>query len=210
MSRRAVFLDRDGVLNRAVVRNGRPYPPAGLGELEILPGVADALTRLKGAGFRLVVVSNQPDVARGTTPRAVVEEMNQYLAERLPFDESRMCFHDAEDDCPCRKPRPGMLLAAAREAGIDLSASFMVGDRWRDMEAGKNAGCKTLFIDYNYDERQPSAFDHRVTSLVEAAEVILTSCGGDAISDPVRAAVTPGGAVSAPDVKTNDRQGKTS
>ena len=121
-----------------------------------------------------------------------------------------MCFHDAEDDCPCRKPRPGMLLAAAREAGIDLSASFMVGDRWRDIEAGRNAGCKTLFIDRNYDERQPSAFDHRVTSLVEAAEVILGSGGGATRSDSVWAAVKPDHAVSALDVKTKDRQGKTS
>ena len=174
MSRRAVFLDRDGVINRAVVREGKPYPPAGLEELEILPGVREALDQLKDAGFVLVVVSNQPDVARGTTAREAVETINAKLAESLPVDDFRMCYHDSGDGCDCRKPKPGMLLAAARDHGIDLSASFMVGDRWRDVEAGQRAGCRTLFIDYGYDERQPEACDYRVKSLTEAAEIILS------------------------------------
>ncbi len=182
MSRRAVFLDRDGVINRAIVREGKPYPPAGLEELKILPGVAQALTRLKEAGFALIVVSNQPDVARGTTPRAAVESINASLGASLPVDEFRTCFHDSGDACECRKPRPGMLLAASRDHGIDLSASFMVGDRWRDVEAGQRAGCRTLFIDYGYDERQPETCDYRVRSLTEAAEIILALDGESAIS----------------------------
>src|SRR5439155_24902608 len=107
----AVFLDRDGVLNRAVVRQGKPYPPASVEELEILPGVPEALSRLKAAGYSLVVVTNQPDVARGVTTRAMVEEMHRFLAERLPIDEFRVCMHDDWDNCECRKPRPGLLLA---------------------------------------------------------------------------------------------------
>lgn len=174
MSRRAVFLDRDGVVNRAVVRGGKPYPPANVGEVEILPGVSQALVQLKAAGFVLVVVSNQPDVARGTMTRETVEAINAELAGKLPLDEFRMCYHDGNDGCDCRKPQPGMLLAAARELEINLATSFMVGDRWRDVEAGRRAGCKTFFIDYGYNERPPETCDYRVESLAAAAELLLT------------------------------------
>lgn len=173
MNNRAVFLDRDGVINRAVVRDGRPYPPVSLDELEILPGVAQALLSLKAAGFILVVVSNQPDVARGTVPRSVVESINSLLAAKLPLDRVVICYHDSADACSCRKPQPGMLLSAASDLGLDLGRSFMVGDRWRDVEAGQSAGCRTFFIDYGYNERQPAFCDYRVTSLAQAAEIIL-------------------------------------
>jgi len=171
--RRAVFLDRDGVINRACVREGKPYPPASLAEMEVLPGVAQALAALREAGFLLIVVTNQPDVARGTASREVVEEMNKHLAARLPIDEFRTCFHDSGDGCDCRKPLPGALLAAAKIHGIDLGQSYMVGDRWRDTEAGRRAGCKTIFIDYGYDEKQPESVDYRVRSLMEATQIIL-------------------------------------
>jgi len=170
---RAVFLDRDGVINRAIVRQRRPYPPSTPAELEVLPGVDRALTALKQAGFLLIVVTNQPDVARGTTQKKVVEAINLSLASKLPIDEFFTCFHDNVDDCECRKPKPGALLAAAEKHGIDLAASFMVGDRWRDIEAGYRAGCQTLFIDYGYDEKQPDQFDFKVSSLLEAATEIL-------------------------------------
>lgn len=171
---RAVFLDRDGVINRARVKNGKPYPPGNLGELEILPGVEQALARLRVAGFRLVVVSNQPDVARGLQSRAVVEEMNQWLRVRLPLDDVRVCYHDDADGCKCRKPAPGLLMDAASQLGINLSGSFMVGDRWRDVEAGRRAGCRTIFIDQGYAERQPDGHDTRVRSLTEAADWVLS------------------------------------
>ena len=173
MIRRAVFLDRDGVINRAIVRDGKPYPPDGPDDLEILPGVQESLKRLKEAGFILVVVSNQPDVARGKTTRERVNEINTILMSSLPLEQFRMCFHDGPDGCECRKPLPGMLLDAAREFGVDLSASAMVGDRWRDIEAGAKAGCQTFFIDYGYDEKKPDRFDHKVKSLAEACEIIL-------------------------------------
>ena len=171
--RRAVFLDRDGVINRTVVRDGRPYPPASVEALELLPGVTEALTRLHQAGFRLVVVTNQPDVARGTQDRAVVDAIHAKLAAALPIDEFRVCDHDDSDGCDCRKPKPGLLFNAARDAGIDLAASFMVGDRWRDVEAGRAAGCRTIFIDYDYDERRPHAPEFVVRSLAEASDWIL-------------------------------------
>lgn len=170
---RAVFLDRDGVINRALVRDGKPYPPANLAAVEILPGVSDALSALHDADFMLIVVTNQPDVARGTTPQAVVEEINNHLGHRLPIDEFRTCYHDSGDGCSCRKPLPGLLLAAATQHGIDLGRSYMVGDRWRDTEAGQRAGCKTFFIDYGYAEKQPESINFRVRSLSEAARIIL-------------------------------------
>jgi D-glycero-D-manno-heptose 1,7-bisphosphate phosphatase len=169
---RAVFLDRDGVLNRAVVRAGKPYPPASVDQLEILPGAAGALARLKAAGYALVVVTNQPDIARGTTTRAAVDAIHARMASLLPIDEFRVCPHDDRDACACRKPRPGLLVDPPTN---DVAASVMVGDRWRDIEAGRAAGCgATILIDHEYDERIPNEPDVRVASLSEAAAWILT------------------------------------
>lgn len=176
MTMRAVFLDRDGVLNRAIVRDGKPFPPASLAEMEILPGAVEAAQSLARAGFLLIVVTNQPDVARGTTAKETVEDINGAIGEAMPIAEFRTCYHDGPDGCDCRKPKPGALLAAAREHGIDLERSFMVGDRWRDVEAGRAAGCQTVFIDYGYDEKQPDHVDFSVGSLEEAARRILETC----------------------------------
>ncbi len=171
--KRAVFLDRDGVLNRAIVRDGKPYPPAHVSELEILPGVEEALAALRAAGFLLIVVTNQPDVARGATTREAVEEINAALGAALPIDEFRTCFHDSGFGCECRKPKPGALLAAAALHNIDLSESYIVGDRWRDTEAGQRAGCKTILVDCRYQEKQPEYVDHRVKSLLEATQFMV-------------------------------------
>jgi D-glycero-D-manno-heptose 1,7-bisphosphate phosphatase len=154
--RRALFLDRDGVINRAVVRGGKPFPPASVDELEILPETDKALERSRRLGFLNIVVTNQPDVARGTQDRAVVEGMHGMLRDKLPIDDVLVCFHDDVDRCACRKPAPGLILDAAEKYGLDLGASFMVGDRWRDIDAGSAAGCRTILIDYGYDERAPA------------------------------------------------------
>jgi len=171
--KRAVFLDRDGVLNRSVVRAGRPYAPTSLEEFELLPGVLEALTNLRTAGFVLVVVTNQPDLATGRIRPEVAEAIHQKLRALLPIDDIKVCGHVDEDDCSCRKPRPGMLLEAARDWSIDLYRSFIVGDRWRDVAAGKAAGCKTIFVDYGYAEELADRPDFVVTSLPEAVKIIL-------------------------------------
>jgi D-glycero-D-manno-heptose 1,7-bisphosphate phosphatase len=173
VKRKAVFLDRDGVINAAVVRDGKPYPPANVDVMEILPGVPDALRQLRDAGYVLVVVTNQPDVARGKTPRATIDAIHDKLRAELPLDAIYACFHDDGERCNCRKPSPGMLLDAARDLDLDLAQSFMVGDRWRDTDAGIAAGTRTVFINRNYLERKPTSFDIEVSSLVEAAEWIL-------------------------------------
>jgi D-glycero-D-manno-heptose 1,7-bisphosphate phosphatase len=171
--KRAVFLDRDGVLNRALERDGTPYPPRTPEELEILPGVPEALALLKARGFLLIVVTNQPDVARGTLPLDVVEATHARLAAELLLDDIFVCPHDDADACACRKPKPGMLLAAAAKHGIDLSSSYMVGDRWRDIDAGHAAGCTPILIDYGYRERPPAQEPAaRVRSLLDAARIM--------------------------------------
>jgi D-glycero-D-manno-heptose 1,7-bisphosphate phosphatase len=172
-SNRAIFLDRDGVINRAMIRDNKPYPPKRLDELEILSGVHDGLGKLKSAGFLLIVVTNQPDVARGTADLEEIEAINLHLAEKLPIDLVRVCYHGNDDECVCRKPKPGLILQAARELSIDLSESYMVGDRWRDVEAGQAAGCRTIFIDYGYNEKRPVSYDYRVGSFTEAVLNIL-------------------------------------
>lgn len=173
-SRPAVFFDRDGVLNLAIVREGKPYPPASLEDLRITPGAPAALDALVGAGFLLVGITNQPDVARGAQRREVVEAINRALLAALPLSDILVCYHDDPDDCTCRKPRPGLLLEAAARFAVDLSRSFMVGDRWRDVEAGRNAGCRTVRIDREYAREKPGPEPNRtVSSLDEAAAWIL-------------------------------------
>jgi len=171
--RRAVFLDRDGVLNRALIRDGRPYSPRTLDELELLPGVAGACAALRASGYLLVLVTNQPEVARGRQTLETVEAMNRQLTDQLHLDGVEVCPHDDPDHCDCRKPQPGLLLRAANRLGIALENSFVVGDRWRDVEAGRSAGCRTVFIDCGYDEPRPQAPDHVSSSLHTAAEWIL-------------------------------------
>jgi D-glycero-D-manno-heptose 1,7-bisphosphate phosphatase len=173
--RRAVFLDRDGVINRPLVRDGKPYPPTALSEFEILPGVGEACNRLRAAGYLLVVATNQPDVGRGTLSQAAVEEIHQFMRAQLALDRVEVCYHPGhgQSDCDCRKPRPGMLLRAARDLEIDLVQSWMIGDRWRDVDCGRAAGCRTVFIDWGYAEPLPNPPDFRAPGLLEAAALIL-------------------------------------
>ena len=173
--RRAVFLDRDGVINQTRMVDGKPYPPRSIDEFIMLPGVGEACRRLKQAGFLLVVATNQPDVGRGTMKQEIVEALHAHMRRQLPLDHVEVCYHPGQgaSACECRKPRPGMLLRAARELDIDLKASFMVGDRWRDIDCGHAAGCTTLFIDYHYAEALRRPPDLRAHSLREAADMIL-------------------------------------
>ena len=172
-TRRAVFLDRDGVLNRPVIRDGRPYAPTTLEEFEIYPEVAAACLQLKEAGFLLLVATNQPEVGRGTLRQELVEAMHAKLCAVLPIDRVEVSYDSGQAPSEFRKPAPGLLLRAARELGIDLPASFMVGDRWRDIDCGHAAGCMTVFIDRGYAEALRQAPDFRAGNLAEAARIII-------------------------------------
>jgi D-glycero-D-manno-heptose 1,7-bisphosphate phosphatase len=172
MPNKAVFLDRDGVINRPIIVEGKPYPPRAVAEFAILPGVDRACADLKNAGFLLVVVTNQPDIGRGILKKDVVEAIHKRMVRELPIDRIEVCYHagaEFGEDCECRKPLPGMLINAAAALDIDLTRSFMVGDRWRDIDCGKRAGCKTVFIDWGYNEQLREKPDFTATNLTEAA-----------------------------------------
>jgi len=172
--RRAIFLDRDGVVNRALAHDCKPYPPRNLKEFEILPEVPAACAKLKAAGFLLVVVTNQPDVGRGVLKKEVVEMIHAEMCRLLPIDRVEVCYHPGRGapECDCRKPKPGMLLRAARELGIDLAQSWMVGDRWRDVDCGHAAGCRTIFVDRGYAEELRQKPHFSAGNLAEAADII--------------------------------------
>ncbi|MFI5360590.1 MAG: D-glycero-alpha-D-manno-heptose-1,7-bisphosphate 7-phosphatase [Elusimicrobiota bacterium] len=170
---RAVFLDRDGVLNEATVSEAVPHPPQDAADFRFLPGVADACRRLREANFTLIVVTNQPDVARGTQSLQSVEAMNAKVRRELPVQDVLTCFHDDADHCDCRKPKPGLLLRAAKERAIDLKSSFMVGDRWRDVEAGRAAGCASILIERDYSRKDLCRPDFIARDLPHAAQIIL-------------------------------------
>jgi D-glycero-D-manno-heptose 1,7-bisphosphate phosphatase len=173
MATRAVFLDRDGVLNANLVRDNRPYAPRRLHEFRLLPGVEEAVQRIKAAGFLAIVITNQPDVADGITPRATVDAFHAELLRSMPLDDIKICFHNNADLCTCRKPLPGLIFEAAAERDIDLAASYLVGDRWRDIKAGQAAGCHSIFIEYGFKQDEAIAPDAVVKSLPEAVSYIL-------------------------------------
>lgn len=168
-----VFLDRDGVLNRTIVRDGVTHPPGTLAEFELLPGVMEACARLAAAGWVLVVVTNQPDVARGAQTRENIDEIHSHLRTVLPLTDIRACFHDGPDGCDCRKPKPGMVLAAAQQWRLDLSRSYLVGDRWSDIVAGQTAGVTSLLVETPYSGRTRCTPDAVVPDLPAAADWIF-------------------------------------
>ena len=184
--RPAVFLDRDGTLNFQIVRNGKPYPPQTVDEFRLFPDAADACARLANAGYVLVVATNQPDVGRGTQAQSVVETMHAKLQHLIPqISRVEVCYAPGNSQAPDvpsdprRKPNPGMLLDAAGDLGLDLAQSWMIGDRWRDVDCGRRAGVRTVFIDFGYAEELRAQPDFRVRSISEAADVILRTIKSD-------------------------------
>lgn len=177
--RRAVFLDRDGTLNCPIVREGKPYPPSMIDEFRLYDDVLEACEKLHEADYLLVVATNQPDVGRGTQTQATVEALNDYLLTLIPaLDRIEVCYAPGRNqphaDSHRRKPAQGMLVDTATALNLDLSLSWMVGDRWSDIDAGYAAGCRTVFIDRLYQERHPDhAPDFTVNSLSQATSIIL-------------------------------------
>ena len=171
MGKSAIFLDRDGIVNKAIVKNNKPYSPQNFEELELVTGIRQLIEFLKHK-YLIFVVSNQPEVARGNQNKEDVETINDYLSSQLSIDSFLICFHDDQDFCNCRKPKAGLILWAAEKYDIDLKSSWVIGDRWRDIEMGKKVGCKTIFVNYNYDETQPLKPDFIVKSINEIFIII--------------------------------------
>ncbi len=173
--RPAIFLDRDGTLNRQLIRDGQPYPPQTIEEFNLFDGVPAACAQIAAVGFVLVVATNQPDVGRGTQSQAVVEAMHDKLRALIPqISRVEVCYDPGRGEVSSRrKPEPGMLLDAARDLGLDLARSWMIGDRWRDVDCGRRAGVRTVFIDFGYAEKLHAAPDFTVSSFPEAARIIL-------------------------------------
>jgi len=171
--RRAVFLDRDGVVNRVILKNGKPFSPRKIEEFVFCDGIADFLIESRKAGFLNIIFTNQPDIARGLIDSQTLDSINDLIKKNLVVDDILICPHDDADNCACRKPKPGMLNNAARKWKIDLDGSFVIGDQWKDTQAGKAVGCTTILLDCPYNKNVEC--DHRVTDLRSAQEIITHS-----------------------------------
>lgn len=169
---KAAFLDRDGVLNNIIIKDGLPYSPSKYEEFKILPGVKDSIIKLKKMKYLCIVVTNQPDVSRGKITKETVIKMNTYLNKELQLDDIFVCFHDDLDKCNCRKPKPGLIFKAAKKWNINLKKSYMIGDRWKDIDAGSLSGCKTIFLDNNYKEKVKSQPNFTCENLLKAVNLI--------------------------------------
>lgn len=169
--KRAIFFDRDGVINSVLIKEGKPFSPRKYKEFKLLSGVRDVLFKLKEGGFLCIIVTNQPDVARGFMKLEELEKMHKLIKKNLPIDDIMTCIHDDQDNCGCRKPKPGMLIEAARKWNIDLKNSVIVGDTWKDIEAGRSVECKTILLDAPYNQKV--SCDYRVKNLNEIVDILL-------------------------------------
>ena len=170
---RAVFLDRDGVINQVILKEGIPCSPKTIKELVLNDGIADFLAQTRKAGFLNIVFTNQPDIARGLMDSKNLQVMNDFLRKNLAIDDIYLCPHDDADNCLCRKPKAGMLIEAARKWDIDLDSSFVIGDQRKDAQAGRDAGCITILLDFPYNKN--AECDCRSPDLRSALEFITCS-----------------------------------
>jgi D-glycero-D-manno-heptose 1,7-bisphosphate phosphatase len=152
----AVFLDRDGTLNKNIWRNGKPTPPYSCDEVELINGTQEAISKLRKLNYIPIIITNQPDISRGKVSLKEVNKINDVICEMLKIDYVYMCTHDDSDGCECRKPKPGMIHKAAVDLELTLNKCILIGDRWRDIHAGQAVGCKSYLIENNYDEPKPN------------------------------------------------------
>ena len=172
--RKAIFLDRDGIINHSLIENGKPIAPRSISDFSLMEGVEHLIEKLRGLGYLIFVVTNQPDVAKGKLKKSEIKKMHKFMCEKIKIEEVMVCYCEEGIDCPCYKPSPHMIIELAKTWNIDLGNSFMIGDRWRDVGAGFSAGCTTIFVDYAYDEALIFTPNHIVKSLAEACSIIET------------------------------------
>jgi D-glycero-D-manno-heptose 1,7-bisphosphate phosphatase len=178
-----VFLDRDGVLNEVRGDGTTALSPRTLDDVRIVPVAPDAVAHLRAAGYRLVVVSNQPDIAKGAMTRATAVAVMRRVVDALGLDGAYVCPHQGSDGCWCRKPRPGMIEAAIDHLDLDRRGSWLVGDRWVDVAAGASAGLATVLVETRYSwDASGGVSPHdgvaptmRASDVAHAAELILSA-----------------------------------
>jgi D-glycero-D-manno-heptose 1,7-bisphosphate phosphatase len=172
----AVFLDRDGVLCEAIVRDdGKPYAPTRFEDFALVADGAQQVARLRAAGLLALVFTNQPEIANGLLQPAELERMHAVLRTQMAVDDIYVCPHGKNDGCACHKPLPGMLTAAAREWRVDLEQSFVIGDRWRDIDAGRAVGCFTVLLERPYSACTTA--NVAVADLASAVDLVLDRVG---------------------------------
>ena len=177
--KKAAFLDRDGVINAAIVLNGKPDSPKNLTEMKILEGVIEAIQTLKAQSFIPIIITNQPDIARNRLKDVDLIAMHEKIRSETQIEYFYTCPHDDEDGCNCRKPKPGLISQAEKDLQIELKSSFLVGDRWRDITTAQALGIEAFFIDYSYTEKQPSKPYTRVSSLLEVSKIMVQRSKND-------------------------------
>lgn len=168
---KAIFLDRDGVINRVIMHNGIPNPPIRLSDVYLITGIKELIKKWHDDGYIVIVITNQPDVANNIVTKNKVDKINKYLKSEVMFDDIFVCYHNGNDNCNCRKPKVGLFIEAKTKYNIDFSKSYMIGDRWKDMEAGEKVGCKTIFIDNNYEEKKPIGPDYTFNKVSDIGKV---------------------------------------
>jgi len=172
MKNKALFWDRDGVLNKIIMRDGKPSSPWRIEEFEILPDVKRCLEKTKEMGFLNIVFTSQPDISRGFLKTEELEKMHRIISKTLSVDEIKFCPHDDKDNCECRKPKPGLIVEAVKKWSIDLDKSYVVGDSWKDIKAGKSVGCKTFLLRKKYNKDYKEDYDFEINSLKQMVEII--------------------------------------
>jgi len=170
---KCVFLDRDGVLNESLVISGKPYAPTQKSEFKITNGSIDAINKIKKKGFLTIIVTNQPDLVTGKLEKHTLDFFHKKLITLMPIDDIFICAHVDRDKCSCRKPKPGLIFKAASKYNINLSKSYMIGDRWRDVDCAKEAGLRSIFIDHRYNEKLNNVPDFTIFTIRDAINCIV-------------------------------------
>ena len=174
--KKAIFLDRDGVINEPIFRDGninKPIAPWEIDEFKLFDNIINPLNIIKKMGYHIFIVTNQPDISKGILKISTIKKMNNIIMSKLPIDEIMFCPHLDSHRCVCRKPKPGMVNILAKKWEISLSDSFFIGDNWKDIECGKGAGCTTILLDKYYNKKVNA--DYRVKNLSMVNKLIKSN-----------------------------------
>lgn len=173
--KRAVFIERDGILNEVQAGPNHPISPMTMEEFRVNEKAKIPIKKLKDAGFVLIVTTNQPGISRGYQSRRDLDYMHDHLRRNFPVDDILVCAHEESDECPCRKPRPGLLIESAFKWQINLDQSYVISDKWQDAEAARTAGCTSLLLKSPWIGQ--GHHDFVLPSLKEIANKIITLRG---------------------------------